>query len=349
MKTTITGVKIRIMDVQKSCTFWVFIQNIVICNCRRNERNTSMKPYLSIIVPVYKVEKYIEECIKSILRQTFVDFELIWVDDGSPDNCGKICDIWARKDVRIKVIHQENGGLSAARNAGLKIATGIFIAFVDSDDTIATNMYQVLLEKQQQFNAYIVKCGYTEFIDDRNIKTVNFKRQNVFDNDKIREKLLPLYFQGVLYIIVCNAIYKKDLALKVLFPEGFINEDQYASGMYFYYANRLVVVDDALYFYRQNLDGLSKKVAPLKKPLDKFVCFSMLYEDLCKQGVSYNSIFCKQLRVLIARWMYKTVRSKFFIIHMDKPFYQFILSNLDIRRTLKIMWYKYKGLIVLKK
>jgi len=308
-----------------------------------------MKPYLSIIVPVYKVEQYIEECIKSILRQTFIDFELILVDDGSPDNCGKICDIWAQKDARIKVIHQENGGLSAARNAGLKIATGKFIAFVDSDDIIAPNMYQVLLEKQQQFNADIAKCGYTEFIDDKNIKIVNFKRQNVFDNDNTKEKLLPLYFEGVLYIIVCNAIYKRELVLKVLFPEGFINEDQYASGMYLYYANRLVVVDDALYFYRQNLDGLSKKAAPLKKPLDKFVCLSMLHEDLLKQGISCNSIFCRQLRALIARWMYKTARSKFFIIHMDKPFYQFVLSNLDIRRKLKIMWYKYKGIISIKK
>ena len=98
------------------------------------------KPLLSIIVPVYNVEKYIERCIKSILNQSFTNFELILVDDGSPDNCGKICDEYKKKDSRIKVIHKKNGGLSDARNAGLNIATGKYIGFVDSDDIIHPQM-----------------------------------------------------------------------------------------------------------------------------------------------------------------------------------------------------------------
>lgn len=99
---------------------------------------------ISIIVPVYNAEKYLDRCVESILGQTFSDFELILVDDGSPDNSGKLCDKWAKKDHRIKVVHQANKGAGAARNAGLRIAEGRYIGFVDSDNWIEVNMYQIL-------------------------------------------------------------------------------------------------------------------------------------------------------------------------------------------------------------
>ena len=105
-----------------------------------------MNPKISIIVPVYKVEKYIHKCIDSILAQTFTDFELILVDDGSPDNCGKICDEYAKEDSRIVVIHKDNGGVSDARNIGISRANGEYIGFVDSDDYIDKDMYKNLYE-----------------------------------------------------------------------------------------------------------------------------------------------------------------------------------------------------------
>ena len=98
---------------------------------------------ISIIVPIYNVEQYLEKCIESILNQTYQNLEIILVEDGSPDRCGKICDEYAQKDKRIKVIHKENGGLSDARNVGIKSATGTLIGFVDSDDYIAENMYEI--------------------------------------------------------------------------------------------------------------------------------------------------------------------------------------------------------------
>ena len=101
-------------------------------------------PEFSVIVPVYKVEKYLDRCIGSILAQTFSDFELILIDDGSPDNSGQICDEYAGKENRIHVIHKENGGVSTARNAGLDIAPGKFIVFVDSDDEVASNYLEIL-------------------------------------------------------------------------------------------------------------------------------------------------------------------------------------------------------------
>ena len=119
------------------------------------------KPRLSVIVPVYKVEPYLQKCIDSILAQTFRDFELILVDDGSPDNCPAICDAAAEKDERIVVIHRENAGLSAARNAGLSAARGDYIGFVDSDDYIAPEMYQTLYDAMIKNDAQLAVCNYT--------------------------------------------------------------------------------------------------------------------------------------------------------------------------------------------
>lgn len=119
---------------------------------------------LSIIVPVYKVEKYLDRCVQSILGQTFEDFELILVDDGSPDSCGKMCEDWAGKDSRIKVIHKKNGGLSDARNAGLDIAQGEYIGFVDSDDYIKPDMYEILVSNLEDCPADIQYVGMLMFM-----------------------------------------------------------------------------------------------------------------------------------------------------------------------------------------
>lgn len=119
---------------------------------------------LSIIVPVYKVEKYIRRCLDSIINQTFTDFELILVDDGSPDTSGEICEGYAKKDERIRVIHQENKGLSGARNTGVEVSKGEYIGFVDSDDWIELEMYEKLITAAEKYGADIVKCGldYTD-------------------------------------------------------------------------------------------------------------------------------------------------------------------------------------------
>lgn len=120
-------------------------------------------PELSIIVPVYKVEPYLRRCIDSILNQTFRDFELILIDDGSPDNCGAICDEYAEKDGRITVIHQKNQGVSAARNAGLDIARGTYLGFVDSDDWIEPEMYETMITTAKEKNVDVVVCGIKHF------------------------------------------------------------------------------------------------------------------------------------------------------------------------------------------
>lgn len=120
---------------------------------------------ISVIVPVYKVEKYLDQCVASIVSQSFSDLEIILVDDGSPDNCPAMCDAWAKRDSRIRVIHKENGGLSDARNAGMAAAKGSFIGFVDSDDIIPPEMYQVLFSLLKQDDSDIAACGIKQFGD----------------------------------------------------------------------------------------------------------------------------------------------------------------------------------------
>ena len=127
-------------------------------------------PLISVIVPVYKVEQYLDNCINSLLAQTYKNLEIILIDDGSPDNCPAICDEYAKKDSRIIVVHKQNEGVSVARNVGINIAKGNFIAFVDSDDSIEPNMYEKLIEKQQTEDFDLVFCRYNY---EQNGETIN--------------------------------------------------------------------------------------------------------------------------------------------------------------------------------
>ena len=125
-----------------------------------------MQPLISVIVPIYNVEKYLDRCVGSIINQTYKNLEIILVDDGSPDNCPQMCDDYAKKDSRIKVVHKENGGLSDARNAGMKVATGEYVSFIDSDDYISLDFYETLLETIVDNDSDIVECSVVKFYED---------------------------------------------------------------------------------------------------------------------------------------------------------------------------------------
>ena len=184
---------------------------------------------ISIIIPVYKVEKYIDRCIKSVQEQTFKNIEIILVDDGSPDRCGEICDKYARDDSRIKVIHKENGGLSDARNAGTEIADGDYIMYVDSDDTIEKTTCEELVNIIEKYNAdiicfnlnlineetqEIIKEKFYNYSNTRNIKQISYK-QAIEDN--INRK--SIRYEAP------SKIYKRDIVKKIKFPKGILGED----------------------------------------------------------------------------------------------------------------------------
>ena len=297
---------------------------------------------ISVIVPVYNVEKYLSQCIESVQNQTFKDWELILVDDGSTDNSSKICDEYSAKDNRIRVIHKENGGLSSARNTGLDAAIGNYVIYLDSDDYIATEMFEKMLDVALETNADMVKCGFNEFNGNTIKRTVNFSNYEVFENDTNGCKLLPLYFQNVLYIVAWNAIYRRDLAVKVRFPEGLINEDNYSAGLYLYYSKKIVCMNEAFYYYRDVSSGLSK-IGKTKKQLDVIIVKAKLHEYLLENGVK-NDKFLLELESEIARKIYNCIKHNgcngFTLYYISKGFYDFVVSRLNWRRKLMIRYWK---------
>lgn len=174
-------------------------------------------PEISIIVPVYKVEEYLCKCIDSILAQTLTDFELILIDDGSPDGCGAICDAYAAKDSRIVVIHQKNAGVSAARNAGLEIARGAYIGFVDSDDWIEPEMYETMLRKAKETQADVVVCGIQYAETDGRIISTACKGSNQYTNQDLIKALfeMPCEIGGGVW----NKIFLATAVKEARFPE----------------------------------------------------------------------------------------------------------------------------------
>ena len=203
-------------------------------------------PELSIIVPVYKVEKYLPRCIDSILAQTFGDFELILIDDGSPDGCGRICDEYARKDKRIVVIHQKNMGVSAARNAGLDIARGRYIGFVDSDDWIEPRMYEVMMDAIRENGADMAVCGVRYADEDGKFTRADWLSESVYSRDGLLEDVfaMPNKLGGG----CCNKVLDASKIASVRFKVGMtIAEDALYLFDCFMRIDGAVKIGDALY------------------------------------------------------------------------------------------------------
>ncbi len=182
-----------------------------------------MDKKISVIVPVYKVEKYLARCVDSIIDQTYKNLEIILVDDGSPDGCGAMCDEYAKKDERIKVIHKENGGLSSARNAGLDIATGDYIAFVDSDDRITPDAYENLLKALDGKSDAIANFMYEREMESGE----TFPSVVPHKNDEIIsvENYIGELMMHVGDVSACTKLFPKGVISGVRFAEGFLNED----------------------------------------------------------------------------------------------------------------------------
>ena len=214
---------------------------------------------VSIIVPVYQVEKYIRQCVDSILAQTFTDFELILVDDGSKDQSGQICDEYARMDTRVKVIHKENGGLSDARNKGMDQASGNYFMFVDSDDYIALTMIECLYKSILNQNADIAVCNYLcYFENDRkknfatNVKSEVLSGVEIFYNRKNERNY------GI-WTVAWNKLYKSEVFGNIRFRFGKYHEDEFWANDIYQMDIRVVMISECLYYYRQRDNSIMRK------------------------------------------------------------------------------------------
>ena len=230
-----------------------------------------IKPQISVIVPVYKVEAYLHRCVDSILAQTFTDFELILVDDGSPDNSGAICDEYAAKDKRIHVIHQENGGLSAARNAGIDWAfansDSQWLSFIDSDDWVHPCFLEYLYRAVTESGTKVSAC---EFIRVENQEAVYPAISYFFQVRTWDQFYIENWSRGV---VAWNKLYARDLFLGLRYPVGKINEDEFLTYKILDRAKQVAVINEALYFYFQNLEGIMKSNFSLNK-LDALTALS---------------------------------------------------------------------------
>ncbi len=247
---------------------------------------------IGVIVPVYKVEPYLHRCIESILAQTFTDFELILVDDGSPDNCGKICDEYAQRDKRVHVIHQENGGLSVARNAGLDWmfanSSSKWITFIDSDDWVLPQYLELLIKAANEYQVLISMCWlYHTSGDEPVIKLDNVYavlRSNVEAYSR-NGKEIAAYAQG--------RIYAAELFQDIRFPAGRLFEDIFITHRICFSQKYIAVIEHGLYCYYENPNGIVQSQMTLRKAKDKFDAyeeqidffFTEGYEDIGKMQV----------------------------------------------------------------
>ncbi len=289
-------------------------------------------PAISIIVPVYKVEKYLNRCIDSILAQSFPDFELILVDDGSPDKSGKICDDYAAKDSRIKVIHKENGGLSSARNAGLDMAAGSYVGFVDSDDWIDSDMYKVLYENIVSTNSDISECCFVRVKSDSPQSSIQTTERIVLSGN---EALIELYSANFYGSVVCvNKLYRKDLFEKLRFPVGKINEDQYLTPKLYHQSDKIVFTNYIGYFYYCNENSITQSQFSLKK-LDavysyrdtrNYYIHNNLKEALACHDATYCFVLLKYIKKL-KEFDRNSVHIKELKHEFDRLFFSFLRCN----------------------
>ena len=217
---------------------------------------------ISVIIPVYKVEKYLDRCIQSVVSQTYHDLEIILVDDGSPDRCGKICDEWAEKDGRIKVIHKKNGGLSDARNAGLDIASGSLIGFVDSDDYIHPEMYQRLYETLINQGADLAVCGLYRIreLDGEIVRSEIPCKDQVIDS---REALRNTCYSAC-YMSVWNKLYRRTLFSCNRFLSGKISEDIFIMPGIYSECTKIALLSSPYYFYVQTPNSICRSALKVK-------------------------------------------------------------------------------------
>lgn len=216
-------------------------------------------PIISIIVPVYNVEKYIRRCIQSIINQTYKDIEIILVNDGSTDMSKSICDEYKKKDSRIILINKENGGLSDARNAGIRKARGKYLAFVDSDDFIHEKMLEKMYDRIIYDDSDMAVCGYIEYFEEKTEKN----RKYVYGKNGIITA--EQYFESILNDenignYAWNKLYKKKLFDNVFFPKGQAFEDINTTYKLVLLSNKISVVNEALYYYQQRDNSISNLV-----------------------------------------------------------------------------------------
>lgn len=320
-----------------------------------------MKDLISIIVPIYKVEKHLKKCIKSIVGQSYTNLEIILVDDGSPDNCGKICDEYAKKDCRIKVIHKKNGGLSDARNCGIDKSSGKYLMFVDSDDYVDKNICEKLINASKEYDCDIVMCNIYRVVNNKICieKEISALSKNeVLDGITVMKEFFK-NFSIDLYVS-WNKLYKRELFFgnkKIRFPFGELFEDMFIDYKLYNLSKRILILSDRLYYYviRENsitnINYTDKHLLSRLNYLKNIRLFSQKVDEDIKKCIQKS----------IIRYCYEITRYCILNKNLDKSFMKeakyillderFLLKNdyISIKDIIKYFFVKYdKSHIIIK-
>lgn len=304
-------------------------------------------PKISIIIPIYKVEKYIDRCVKSVIDQTYKNLEIILIDDGSPDNCPVICDEWAQRDCRIKVIHKKNGGLSDARNAGIKIASGELIGFVDGDDWISEDMYQLLYENMNRNGSDISACGVKiVWNNETNYKLLTPPGECVLSR---REGMEAIIRESKLKQPVWYKLYKIDVVRGVLFPINKYHEDVFWSYQVIGKADKISVFDTPCYYYFQRENSIMgtsyslKRLDSLEAKLQRQKYIEKNFpelEELATVDLWFSSLYSMQQSLqFLSPKEYEIARKKI----------ELIAENIFLKKCLKQLPIKQKIWLLLSK
>ena len=301
-----------------------------------------MDPIISIIVPIYNVGKYLPRCIESILNQTFNNFELILVNDGSTDNSGVICDDYAKKDTRIKIVHKSNGGVSSARNAGLYVAKGEYIGFVDPDDYIDKNMYEKLYRLCVDNNSDIAICRFN--------REINGKIQNKESTEEIIElnnmEAMNELFKGNLYrFSLCNKLFSKKCFNDVLFPEERIHEDLSTTYKLFDNSKKTVYINYCGYIYVRRENSILTSTYNEKR-LQAFIAWDEIiefidknYYEIIEQVIATFTYWCVDNILYILNQVNNSKKKNNYLNIIQKyttKYYIYIKRNNILSRSYKL-------------
>ncbi|WP_218587677.1 glycosyltransferase [Selenomonas ruminantium] len=294
---------------------------------------------LSLVVPVYNVEKYLDRCVQSLLNQAYKNIEIILVDDGAKDSSGRMCDEYAAKYPQIRAIHQENGGLGAARNTGVKAAVGGYIAFVDSDDWVKPDMYSRLMaEALAHPDADMVKSGYCEANDQEEYSQTLFPGA-AYQEITGKENLCRYYAKESPWTVAWNTVYRQDLAKKVEYPSRIYHEDDYASFFYLYFSRKCIIINEPFYCYYSNPNSIVRDQRNLaREKRDKIEVLRRLHEYASKQEILKRSGMVRKLQHMWAKAYYHCIRDDMEYDCISRKVLKKVYHCLDLRRSLLLRY-----------
>lgn len=315
---------------------------------------------ISIIVPVYNTEKYIERCIDSIINQTYSNIEIILIDDGTLDKSGEICDLYVNKDKRIRVIHKKNGGLADARNEGIENAKGKYLAFIDSDDYIKNTMIEVLYKNLVKNNADISICDFVQVDENNQMKYNNYSRKefNMADNSKF-ENLRNEYY--LVTTVQWNKLFRAEIFKNIRYPKGKVNEDEFVVANELYNAKKISYILEPLYYYFQRTDSIMHTlgihrldfIEGLEKRIQLFKSLDLKEEELITKQIKADKLILYTTKFYIEKPS-KEIKRYVKQINRDNviTFKELLRENISKKKKIKIFLYIYfrpVAVIVLRK